>query len=324
MRLLKEKFKGSELAKLRNLYLTITQMDSDFNGKHINWYTKSLSTYSGLSVKWIPTGLKVFENLNIVKIIRNRDKYGRFQIGELIFTPESVAKSKTTDVPKPASGKPASGRPPSGKLSSSEDSTSKEDSNILEDNTNTEGGSISLSSKISSEDIEDMFSSQRTTDYVPANITEYEQHLGIDGSAGPPGNGSADNDVLSDADYMNDALKLHFLLAGAGLDAFQKSKIYELYVPQLLIRRPHLAIKLLDKFINHPKIQQISPEQIKDFEETAYVHYQAWEAEKLQQNNDQQEDIVEEDKSPVKPSRKQLEYERIKELADGFETFTKN
>lgn len=86
LRLLKEKFKGSKLAKLRNLYLTITQMDSDFNGKHINWYTKTISTYSGLSVKWIPTGLKVFENLNIVKINRNRDKHGRFQIGELIFT----------------------------------------------------------------------------------------------------------------------------------------------------------------------------------------------------------------------------------------------
>ncbi|MCK4754953.1 MAG: hypothetical protein KAS58_06950 [Calditrichia bacterium] len=320
LRLLKEKFKGSELAKLRNLYLTITQMDSDFNGKHINWYTKSLSTYSGLSVKWIPTGLKVFENLNIVKIIRNRDKYGRFQIGELIFTPDSVAKSKTTDVPKPASGKPASGRTPSGKLPSSEDSTSKEDSNILEDNTNTKSGSISLSSKISSEDIKVLFNSQRTTEYIPANITEYEQHLGINGSAdNSPGNGSADADALPDVDYMNDAVKLHYLLNRSDIDNFQKSKIYELYVPQLLIRRPHLAVKLLDKFINHPKIQQISPEQIKDFEETAYVHYQAWEAEKLQQNNDQQEDIVEEDMSPVKPSRKQLEYERIKELADGFE-----
>ena len=231
LRILKENFKGSELAKLRNLYLTITQMDSDFNGKHINWYTKTISTYSGLSVKWIPTGLKVFEELNIVKIIRNRDKYGRFQISELIFTPDSVAKSITTDVPKPPSRKPASG-----KLPSSEDSTSKEDSNILEDNTNTKDGSISLSSNLTSEDIEDMFSSQRTTDYIPATITEYEQHLGIGGSAGPPGNGSADSDTLSDADYMNDAIKLHYLLNGAGLDAFQKAKMYEHYIPKLLIR----------------------------------------------------------------------------------------
>jgi hypothetical protein len=306
LRLLKEKFKGSKLGKLRNLYLTITQMDSDFNGKHINWYTKSLSTYSGLSVKWIPTGLKVFEELNIVKIVRNRDKYGRFQINELIFTPESVAKSKTTDVPKPASGKPASGRTASGKLPSSEDSTSKEDSNILEDNTNTKGGSISRSSKISSENIKAVFSSQRTTEYVPASITEYEQHLGIDGSAGPPGNGSADSDMLSDVDYMNDAVKLHYLLKRSDIDNFQKSKIYELYVPQLLIRRPHLAEALLDKFISHPK-SQIPAEELPDLEEAAYIKFQHWKAD---QNDGAQS---------AKPSHHHSERQRIKELADEFE-----
>jgi len=179
--------------------------------------------------------------------------------------------------------------------------------------------SISLSSNLSSEEIKDMFSSQRTTDYIPASISEYEQHLGIDGSAGPPGNDSADSDTLSDVDYMNDAVKLHFLLAGAGLDGFEMSKMYEHYVPQLLIRRPHLAEKLLDKFISHPK-SQISPEQRADFEDTAYVHYEAAKSEELmRQNNNQQENIVEEDMSPVKPSQRQLENERIKELADGFE-----
>lgn len=219
-------------------------------------------------------------------------------------------------MPKPASGKPASGRTASGKLPSSEDSTRKEDSNILEDNTNTKGGSISLSSILTSEDIEDMFSSQRTTEYVPASITEYEQHLGIDGSAGPPGNGSAESDTLSDVDYMNDAVKLHYLLSMADLDAFKSSKIYEHYIPKLLISRPHLAVKLLDKFISHPK-SQISHEQRPDLEDIEYIYYQKWEAE--QHNNDQQKYSLEEVVTPAKPSQKQLENERIKELADGFE-----
>jgi hypothetical protein len=179
--------------------------------------------------------------------------------------------------------------------------------------------SISLSSNLTSEDIEEMFSSQRSTNYVPATITEYEQHLGIDGSAGPPGNGSAGSDSLSDVDYMNDAVKLHFLLAGAGLDAFEMSKMYEHYIPQLLIRRPHLAVKLLDKFISHPK-SQISPEQRADFEDTAYVHYEAFKSEELLwQNIDQQENVIEEVLKPSKPSQRQVEIERRKELVDGFE-----
>jgi hypothetical protein len=91
LRLLKKKYKGETLSKLRNLYLTLTQMDSDFNGKEIKWYTKSISTYSGLSIRWIPKGLKIFEELNIIEIKNGeRDEYGRFTEKLLEFTPERV------------------------------------------------------------------------------------------------------------------------------------------------------------------------------------------------------------------------------------------
>lgn len=73
---------------------------------------------------------------------------------------------------------------------------------------------------------------------------------------------------------------------------------------------------MLDKFISHPK-SQISPEQRPDLEDIAYIYYQKWEAE--QHNNNQQEYSLEEAVTPAKPSQKQLENERKKQLADGFE-----
>lgn len=92
--------------------------------------------------------------------------------------------------------------------------------------------------------------------------------------------------------------------------------MYEHYIPKLLIRRLHLAIKLLDKFISHPK-SQIPPDQFNELTDIAYIYYQKWEAE--QYINDQQEYSLEKAVTPAKPSQRQLENERIKELADGFE-----
>ncbi|MEG1286970.1 MAG: hypothetical protein RSD13_02820 [Clostridium sp.] len=89
LRLLRNNFKGAELAKLRNLYLTITEIDSDFNNEDIKFFTKTISTYSGLSTEWIPTGLKIFEKLKMIEIIEEREK-GQFKGKKIVFTPENI------------------------------------------------------------------------------------------------------------------------------------------------------------------------------------------------------------------------------------------
>jgi len=89
LRFLRKKYKGVELVKMKLLYSTITEMDSDFNGKDIQFYTKTISTYSGLSIEWIPTGLKNLEKHKIITIARLRDN-GRFSKNYLVFTPENI------------------------------------------------------------------------------------------------------------------------------------------------------------------------------------------------------------------------------------------
>ena len=89
LRLLRDQFQKNELSKLRNLYCSITEIDSDFNSQPINYYTKTIATYSGLHKEWIPKGLKILENLNIIEIQETR-KDGRFHSKTIIFTPEKV------------------------------------------------------------------------------------------------------------------------------------------------------------------------------------------------------------------------------------------
>lgn len=131
LRLLRQRFKGAELQKYRNLYLTITEIDSDFNGQDIKFYTKTVSTYSGLSKDWIPQGLKTFEELKLIKIIEDREN-GKFKGKRLIFTPELIEEipQKTVD------GKTGNGKTINCKQDTSEDSIYLEDSNIQEDNNN--------------------------------------------------------------------------------------------------------------------------------------------------------------------------------------------
>jgi len=101
LRLLRKEYSGAELSKLRCLYGTITEMDSDFNGREIKFYTKSINTYSGLSKEWIPKGLKILEELNIIKIFEMRIN-GKFQGKHIVFTPE-----KLEELPRmPNAGKP--------------------------------------------------------------------------------------------------------------------------------------------------------------------------------------------------------------------------
>lgn len=129
LRIFRKVFEGSELSKYRNLYGAITEMDSDFNGKNIKYYTKTIGTYSGLSPDWIPKGLKTLEKMGIIKIRENRSE-GRFGGKYLIFTPETAIEiQKNTVTVKPGNGKTVNGF--SGTL---EDSSFLEDISLLENN----------------------------------------------------------------------------------------------------------------------------------------------------------------------------------------------
>lgn len=89
LRLLRKHFQKNELSKLRNLYCAITEMDSDFNSQPINYYTKSIVAYSGLHKDWVPKGLRMLQQLNIIEIKEIREE-GRFHSKTVIFTPDKV------------------------------------------------------------------------------------------------------------------------------------------------------------------------------------------------------------------------------------------
>ena len=121
-RALRKKYSGSELVKLRCLYGAITEMDSDFNGTDIKFYTKTIFRYTGLSKEWIPTGLKVFENMKALEIKEERYS-GKFKGKRLIFTPDNVE-----EIPlKTVTEKTDNGKTDNGKVDTSEDISLSED-----------------------------------------------------------------------------------------------------------------------------------------------------------------------------------------------------
>lgn len=126
LRLLKANFSGMELVKMKSLYLALTEIDSDFNRRKIKFYTKTISTYSGLSERWIPGGLQTFANFQIIDIIDNRDESGKRTGREIVFTPEKV-------VQKPTSRKPTIRKPTSSPNTSLEDISFSEYNSLGED-----------------------------------------------------------------------------------------------------------------------------------------------------------------------------------------------
>ena len=80
---------SAKKSKMLLLYQTLTEIDSDFNGKEISFFTKTISTYSWLSVRFIPSALEEFQDLKILKIIEKKD-WGKFAWKDLIFTPDEV------------------------------------------------------------------------------------------------------------------------------------------------------------------------------------------------------------------------------------------
>lgn len=75
--------------KMLLLYATLTEMDSDFNGKPIKYYTKTINTYSGLSKDFIPYGIRELEIMGVLEIIEDKDK-GRFKGKRIRFTPDNI------------------------------------------------------------------------------------------------------------------------------------------------------------------------------------------------------------------------------------------
>lgn len=106
LRFLKQSYRGLERAKMLMLYTVLTWIDSDFNGKPIRWYTKTIATYSGLDRHWVSKGLKKLQELKIIKIrLPARDKVtGKFmedpETGPaVIFTPEGIDESPQCGIP---------------------------------------------------------------------------------------------------------------------------------------------------------------------------------------------------------------------------------
>ena len=103
-------------------------MDSDFNGKDIKFYTKTIKTYSGLCVNFIPGGLKWLEKAGVLKMEQEKEK-GKFKGKRLIFTPQNIQEiARITDTRKTDNGLTDNGRTDNGFNDTSEDSTPLEDS----------------------------------------------------------------------------------------------------------------------------------------------------------------------------------------------------
>ncbi len=140
LRLLRDQYVGTEHDKLRNLYLTLTEIFSDFNGQDIKYYTQTIIKYSSLSKSWIPKGLKIFESLKVIKLVEER-KNGKYKGKKLIFTPENIEEmGKFTDNTKTDDGKTNTGETVNEFLEPSEDSFLLEDNKRVKDINNTHTG----------------------------------------------------------------------------------------------------------------------------------------------------------------------------------------
>ena len=140
LRLLRCQYEGKEHDKLRNLYLTLTEIYSDFNGQDIKYYTQTIIKYSSLGKDWIPKGLKIFENLKVIQLVEERNK-GKFKGKRLIFTPENIEEmEKFTNEQKINDENTIPDKTVTEFLEPSEDSLLLEDNKRIEDIKNTHTG----------------------------------------------------------------------------------------------------------------------------------------------------------------------------------------
>lgn len=99
LRKLRKQYSGATLVKLRCLYGALTEIDSDFNGEDVKYYTKTIATYSGLHRDWIPGGLSILQKMEIIKIVEQSTP-GRFTGKTLTFLggfADNTVAGKTVD-----------------------------------------------------------------------------------------------------------------------------------------------------------------------------------------------------------------------------------
>lgn len=103
-----------KMSKMKLLYCTLTEIDNDFNGKQINYYTDTIRSYSGLSKAFISRSLKEFEELGIIKLDIERVN-GKITGKTLTFTPENIkeqnwSNSENTNIRNSIIKKPINGK----------------------------------------------------------------------------------------------------------------------------------------------------------------------------------------------------------------------
>ena len=121
-------------SKMLLLYQTLTEIDSDFNGKEISFFTKTISTYSWLSVRFIPSALEEFQDLKILKIIEKKEA-GKFAWKDLIFTPDEVIDPNEINKADKIAKKTASQQSTSG-VSPTDSQVTAHGENASDNNTN--------------------------------------------------------------------------------------------------------------------------------------------------------------------------------------------
>ncbi len=107
LRAIRKKYQGLELVKMKLLYCTLTEIESDFNENHIKYFTKTIHTYSGLPKDWIPKGLKRLEDMGIFTIEQERE-HGKFKAKYLVWN-EKYTQNTVTG--KTVNGKTINGNP---------------------------------------------------------------------------------------------------------------------------------------------------------------------------------------------------------------------
>lgn len=128
LRLLRQQWKEGKLTaaehvKLRNLYLSLTEIESDFGQQEIRGFTRLIHHYSGLSEDFIPKGVKFLEKLGLCKTEDLRDKHGRFA-GRVLRLISPCGQNVENFLPKPGPGSTVPGKSGNGETAVTDNKTS--------------------------------------------------------------------------------------------------------------------------------------------------------------------------------------------------------
>ena len=86
-RKLRRKYKDDKhlLSKLKVVYISLCEIDSDFAGRPILGFMKTVGTYSGISRERVSKYVRLLEEERLIKIHRqSRGEDGKFQSGQVL------------------------------------------------------------------------------------------------------------------------------------------------------------------------------------------------------------------------------------------------